>query len=154
MSAQTYYQQVYDLAHSAPTGNQGETSKGDWMPLGVFAVTKPGQQQEDRMIQLAVSKDGVLSGTYYNKAKDGAHPILGMVDKQTHKAAWYFGDDTFGGLVFETSVDNLTEPQSTVMVHFDPGDVGVWQLVRIERPEATEYGQGDQGQTQPEHSLP
>jgi hypothetical protein len=158
--ANDYYKQVYDLAHSAPPVNADNTAQSDWLPLGVFAVTKPGRQDENWMVQLGVNKQGVLTGTYYNQDKDSAHPLLGTVDKQSHKAAWYFADGTENPMVFETSLDNLTEPQSTVMVHFGPGDVGVWQMVRLERPEAAQ-NQSQQGQpgqealpTPPQHELP
>jgi hypothetical protein len=167
MAANEYYQQVYNLAHSAPALSQEEAAKSDWMPLGVFAVTAEGKQDEQRMIQLAVSKQGVLSGTYYNQGNNGAHPLQGMVDQKTHRAAWYFADGTNDQMVFETSIDNLTEPQSTVMVHFAPRSVGVWQIVRLERPEASDrasagptpaQGKAESAQpaqpTQPQQELP
>jgi hypothetical protein len=146
------YTQAYDLAHSAPAVDVKNDAQSDWLPLGVFAVTKPGKQEENWMVQLGVNKQGVLTGTYYNQEKDSAHPLVGMVDKDSHKAAWYFADGTENPMVFETSVDNLTQPQTTVMVHFAPGDMGVWQMVRLERPEATE----NQGQPAPQgnESLP
>jgi hypothetical protein len=154
------YKQAYDLAHSGPAVDAKNAAQSDWLPLGVFAVTKPGKQEENWMVQLGVNKQGVLSGTYYNQEKDSAHPLVGMVDQKTHKAAWYFADGTENPMVFETSVDNLTEPQTTVMVHFAPGDSGVWQMVRLERPEAAQ-NQGQQGQqgqealpTPPQHELP
>jgi hypothetical protein len=154
MAADKYYRQVYDLAHSAPALSQDQAAKMEWMPLGVFAVTSEGQQEEDRMLQLAVNKQGVLSGTYYNKSNNGAHPLVGRVDDQTHKAAWYFADGTNDQIVFETSLDNLTEPQSTMMVHFTPGNVGVRQLVRLERPEASATQGQASGQSEAQPSQP
>jgi hypothetical protein len=156
MAANEYYQQSYNLAHSAPAISPNDASTMEWMPLGVFAVAKEGQQEKDRMLQLAVNKEGVLSGTYYNQSNNSAHPVVGMVDRKTHRAAWYFGDGSNDQMVFETSLDNLTEPQSTVMVHFAPGSVGVWQLVRLEGPDSA---QGAPGQTatepaQPQQALP
>jgi hypothetical protein len=148
-SANNYYRQVYDLAHSAPSIAQDEAAKMEWMPLGVFAVSREGQQDEDRLIQIAVNKQGVLSGTYYNKINNGAHPLVGMVDQKTQRAAWYFADGTYDQMVFETSIHNLTEPQSTIMVHFAPGNVGVWQLVRLERPEESLPQQDGQQQSLP-----
>jgi hypothetical protein len=152
--ANTYYQQVYDLAHSAPELSKDDAAKSDWLPLGVFSLSKEGKKEENWTVQLGVNKQGVLSGTYYNQANDGAHPLVGMVDKTTHKAAWYFADGSSDKMVFETSVDNLTEPQSTVMVHFGPGDAGVWQMVRLERPEASENQQPEALPTPPQHELP
>jgi hypothetical protein len=136
MQANAYYQQVYNLAHSAPASGQNATTSNDWMPLGVFAVAGDGSQQSDRMLQLAVSRQGVLSGTYFNQSNNATFEVRGMVDRDSHKAAWYLADSSNNQLVFETSVDNLTEPQSTMMVHFDPQNAQVWNMVRIERPEA------------------
>jgi hypothetical protein len=128
----------------------------DWQPLGVFAVSSEGQREEDRMLQLAVNRQVVLSGTYYNNANNGAHPLVGMVDQRSHKAAWYFAEGTNDQLVFETSVENLTEPQSTMMVHFAPGSAGIRQLVRLERPEASQAQRQlpAPGQTQPAGPQP
>jgi hypothetical protein len=149
LSADDYYRQSYDLAHSAPANQAAQGSADDWMSLGVFAVTPEGKQERDRMVQLAVSRDGALSGTYYNQTSDKAHPIAGMVDRQTHRAAWYLADGTNDQMVFETSIDNLTEPQSTVMVHFNPGNVGVWQLVRLEQPQGAQPDGSGPQQPQP-----
>jgi hypothetical protein len=154
LPASNYYQQVYDLAHSAPAVSEADAAKSDWLPLGVFAMTKENRKDENWTVQLGVNKQGVLSGTYFNQENDGAHPLVGMVDKETHKAAWYFADGSNNQMVFETSVDNLTEPQSTVMVHFGPGDSGVWQLVRLERPEASENQKPEALPTPPQHELP
>jgi hypothetical protein len=148
LAADAYYQQVFNLAHSGPPISPDDAAKIEWMPLGVFAVTSEGKQEEDRLIQLNVSRQGVLSGVCVNKATDDAYPLQGMVDPKTHRCAWYFADGSNDRMIFETSSDNLTEPQSTVMLHFGPGDVSVWQLVRIERPEAPQLSE-PQGQAEP-----
>jgi len=131
-----YYQQVYDLAHSAPAIDPAQAEGIDWAPLGVFAAARNDSSQE-RTIQLAVNKDGVLAGTYFNPRNDTVHPLTGMVDGHSQRAAWTFADDEHKGIVFETSVFNLTKPESTVMVHYGPAanDTEVWQLVRLEQPE-------------------
>ena len=36
----------------------------DWLPLGVFALTKSGQTKSDVTIQLAVNKQGIIRGNY------------------------------------------------------------------------------------------
>jgi hypothetical protein len=137
-----YYQQVYDLAHSVPNISENEGEKMDWSPLGVFAVARDDRQGEDqdRTIQLAINKDGVISGTYYNNKNDKAHPLTGMVDEHTQRAAWAFADGTQQKAVFETSVFNLTKPESTMMVLYGPSerDTEVWHLVRLERPESSQ----------------
>jgi len=41
------------------------------MPLGTFAVTSNEKDVDpSRMVQLAVSKDGIISGTLYNTPTD------------------------------------------------------------------------------------
>ena len=134
-----YYRQVHDLAHSVPSIDTSEAERMDWRPLGVFAATR-GSEAAHRTMQLAVNKDGVLSGTYYNPQSEHVHPLLGMVDDNTQRAAWAFADGEHPDVVFETSIYNLTEPESTMMVHFGPraADAEVWRLVRLERPEASE----------------
>ncbi|HEX3600665.1 MAG TPA: hypothetical protein VHU84_11020, partial [Lacipirellulaceae bacterium] len=137
-----YYQRIYNLAHSVPPISQGEAEKMDWMPLGVFAVTRGDNvnqrdEADQRSIQLAVNKEGVISGTFYNDKNNQAHPVTGMVDEHNQRAAWAFADGDHPKLVFETSVFNLTKPESTMMVHYGPSsaDTEVWHLVRLEQPE-------------------
>jgi len=146
-----YYQRMYDLAHSVPQIDPGSAEKLDWSPLGVFAVARDNDRNEgdERTMQLAVDKNGVLAGTFFNAQSKQAHPLTGMVDKRTQRAAWSFADGEQPKVVFETSVFNLTKPDTTMMVHFGPnsGDTEVWHLVRIERPEAEDQGsdQNDSG---------
>jgi len=142
-----YYQQVYDLAHSVPTIDPSAAEKMDWAPLGVFAAIPSGDRGNDsRTLQLAVNKNGVLSGTYYNATNGVVHPVAGMVDDRTQRAAWAYADGEHPEIVFETSIFNLTKSESTMMVHFGPSadETEVWQLVRLERPEALPQPQGQQ----------
>ena len=136
-----YYQDIYNLAHSVPNISQEEAEKMDWKPLGVFALVRQNesQSQSQRVLQLAVNKDGVLTGTYYNRESNQAHPVSGMVDERTQRAAWAFADGEQKDVVFETAFYNLTRDNSTMMVHFGPqtGDTEVWHLVRLEQPENT-----------------
>jgi hypothetical protein len=142
-----YYQVVYDLAHSVPKIDPSDAERMDWAPLGVFAAIPPGDRGDDsRTLQLAVNKNGVISGTYHN-AKDGVvHPVAGMVDDRTQRAAWAYADGEQPEIIFETSIFNLTKAESTMMVHFGPqaADTEVWQLVRLERPEALPQPQARQ----------
>jgi len=133
-----YYQRIYNLAHSVPQIDQATAEKMDWSPLGVFDVVRDNDRDSDqRSMQLAVNKEGVLSGTYYNSQRGQVHPLTGMVDAHTQRAAWAFADGEHPKTVFETSVYNLTKPESTMMVHFGAGsrDAEVWHLVRLEQPQ-------------------
>jgi hypothetical protein len=119
----------------------------DWAPLGVFAVTRIDSdslsESEQRTIQLAVNKEGVITGTYFNPQNNHVHPLSGMVDTRSQRAAWAFADGEHPKVVFETSIFNLTEPDSTMMVHFgeQASDAEVWHLVRLEQPEGESVSQ-------------
>ena len=65
-----------------------DESKVEWMPLGVFAVTEEDATDTGMMVQLAVSKEGIIAGTFYNEITDTSRPVEGMVDRETQRAAW------------------------------------------------------------------
>ena len=63
-----YAQQAEAIATSVP---EAAPAAEDWMPLGVFAVTSDGQPtgvEPTMYLQLAVSKQGVINGTFQNTA--------------------------------------------------------------------------------------
>jgi hypothetical protein len=130
-----YYQYVYDLAHQVPPPDSEEAKKLEWMPLGVFAVSKENATDGHQLLQLAVSKDGIISGTYFNQDTKATHPIQGRVDRETQVAAWAFADGTSPKLVMETSINNLTQPEASMLVHFGPRNTETWQVVRLQSPE-------------------
>src|SRR4029079_15728902 len=64
-----YTKQAEAIAASAPAP---KPDKADWMPIGVFAMTADGEPtgvDPNFFLQLAVSKQGVLSGTLQNIAE-------------------------------------------------------------------------------------
>lgn len=161
MTADDYYQQVYDLAHDIPNVDQATAEQMDWSPLGVFALMGQNESQGSRLLQLAINRDGILSGTYYNQQSGTAHPVAGRVDKRTQRAAWAFADGQNEEVVFETSLYSLTASDSSMMVHFGPGAdaAEVWRMVRLEQPNSTATGtlptpSQPLPQSQPTHALP
>ena len=80
-SAEEYTQQAEEIAASAP---EVAPDKAEWMPLGVFALTPDGQASgpdPTLFLQLAISKEGIISGTLNNTATDKTQTIEGMADK-------------------------------------------------------------------------
>jgi len=148
-----YYQRIFDLAHSVPQIDEQAAQQMDWAPLGVFAMTRGNEDQSStrKTMQVAVNRDGVLSGTYYNTENGHVHPLAGMVDKRNQRTAWAFADGEHPQIVFETSIFNLTKPESTIMVHFGPAanQSEVWHIVRLERPEASGASGGSQPAANP-----
>ena len=129
-SAEEYTTQATEIA---TTGLKAEVSeKEEWVSLGVFGMVQGDEKDANKIFQLAVNKDGVIRGTYYDALSDTESPVSGSVEKRTQRAAWIVGDhkDT----VYETGIGNLTEPETTLLVHFGKDRTQQWTLVRLEPP--------------------
>jgi hypothetical protein len=133
-TADEFAQSAAALATVLPPASDEEAAKAEWMPLGTFAVAADKKDVDpSRAIQLAVSKDGVISGTLYNTQSDQAHTVQGQVDKETQRVAFRVGESD--NLVAETGLYNLTQSESPVLVHFGAEKVETYLLVRLEQPE-------------------
>ena len=132
-TAEQYYEQASGIADSVPEVDEGKT---EWMPLGVFVLTQPDANASNMVLQLAVSKEGIIAGTFYNETTDETHPVEGMVDKKTQRAVWRLTDGTNPDLVMETGIYNLAKDETTALVHFGSEQTQEWLMVRLEEPEA------------------
>ena len=138
-SAEKYYEDVAEQAASAPEINEEKAKEVEWLPLGVFALSSEGVNASHMYLQLAVTKEGVISGTFYNETTGAVHPVEGVVDRKTQRAVWRAADGTNKDIVMETGIYNLTQDQTDVLVHFGPEKSQTWRLVRLkesERPSA------------------
>lgn len=134
-SPEQYYQDTSKLAASVPEVTDAQAEGMEWMPLGVFAVTHGDVNDTNMLLQLAVNKEGVIAGTFYNESTEAGHPVEGMVDRKTQRAAWKTADGTNDNVVMETGIYNLTQDEVSVLVHFGPDTTQTWTLVRVEQPE-------------------
>jgi hypothetical protein len=137
-TAEQYAEQAASLAQ---TGAQQLASTDatpmEWLPLGVFALsTGAAEASPTRMFQLAVSKEGVINGTFYNTDTDETLPILGAVDPKTQRASWYVGDNRH--TVAETGIYNLTLDEAPVLIHFGTDRTEEYLLVRLDPPPESE----------------
>ena len=140
--APVYYERTIVLAESAPEIAPEAAAQVEWLPLGVFAVSRDSVVDHNLLVQLAVTKDGVIGGTVLNQATGENFDISGNVDKNSQRAAWTYVDETGRKVAMETSVFNLTQPESTALLHNGPEDMQVVQLVRLEEPDADAAGVG------------
>ncbi len=131
-TGEEYAQQAIDLADSA--GDAPATDDVEWLPLGVFAMTRDKDSAANMIIQLAVNKQGAISGSYHNESTEKGATIQGAVDKKTQRAAWSFGDKK--SPVMETGVANLTKDETVALVHFGTEKTQEWFLVRQTQPDA------------------
>lgn len=135
-TAEEYYQQADTLAAGAP---DSMTQQGDeWLPLGVFALSQDNVPDSHVVLQLAVNKEGVISGTYYNSVTDTVRPVKGRVDQKSQRAAWTFADGTNTDIIMETGIYNLTLDQTQALVHFGKDNTQQWLMVRLPQPDAQE----------------
>ena len=127
-------QYAEQAATIADTGKQAEApAEDEWMPLGVFAMVQGEETNSSNIFQMAVNKAGVLRGNYYNALTDKAEPLYGSVDKKTQRAAWTVGDKKTP--IYEAGIINLTQEQTTMMVHYGKDKSQQFTLFRIEKPE-------------------
>lgn len=104
----------------------------NWLPLGVFAITQDGTglTTPNMFVQLALAKDGTISGTYYNSTTNTTYPVTGIVDQSTQSAIFKAANSP-NSPVMQTGIYNLTQDQSPVLIHFNTGQNQNWLLVRI-----------------------
>jgi hypothetical protein len=131
-TADAYADQAEAIASSAQAANPQD---GEWMTLGVFAVTQDGPASGSDptiFVQLAVSKTGVINGLVTNTATSETQSLQGAVDKTSQRAAWQMTGKQFP--VMETGIFNLTQDSAPALVHFADGQTQQWLLVRLEEP--------------------
>jgi hypothetical protein len=134
-TAEQYYSQADEIAASGQ-----QTQNEEWLPLGVFAViAEPTQTQTDKVVQLAMNKEGVIRGNLQDSLTDKVVPVVGAVDKQTQRVALKLeGNDS---VVVETGLYDLTNDEVPLLVHFGPDRQEARTLIRLKQPD-------DQGQQQ------
>jgi hypothetical protein len=128
-SAEQYYQEAGQIADA---GQQAKDE--EWLPLGVFAViAEEGQTQTDKVVQLAVNKDGAIRVNFQDFLADKATTVVGAVDKKTQRVA--MRPEGNSSVVVETGLYNLTNDEVPVLVHFGPDRVESRTLIRLQQPE-------------------
>ena len=110
-TTQQYYEQASALAQSGAAAEA--PSDGDWLPLGVFALTKADEKNSIVTIQLAVNKQGVIRGNYTDTKTEKTMAVQGAVDKQTQRVAFTVGDNKSN--LIETGLYNLTKDEAPAL---------------------------------------
>jgi hypothetical protein len=118
-----------EAAVLARTGANNPLSGAQFLTLGVFTLAPAGQQEATAMIHLAVTKGGVLRGTFADLKTDQDQNIHGSVDKQTGRVAWTVGPE--GRDVFETSIQDLTQQSGPLTIHNNNGQTSEWTIAHF-----------------------
>jgi hypothetical protein len=127
-----FYQQAQQLAQVPTVQNYTPSNTDSWQPLGVFSLVQGNQTDSTMVMQLAINKQGIVKGNYYNQITGENSQISGSLDKKTQRVAWSLG--TNGNTVFDTSLNNLTKEESPVLVHYGAGNTQKMALVRLNQP--------------------
>ena len=131
--AEEYAAQAEQIAESVP--EVADPDAMEWLPLGVFALTQDGATSVPNMfLQLAVSKEGIIAGTYQNKTTGQTESLEGMIDQTSQRAAWTIVEKNTP--IMETGIANLTENETQVLVHFADGQTQTWLMLHVENPNA------------------
>jgi len=131
-TTEQFFEQASTIAAAVP--EVADPAAVEWMPLGVFAIAEQDATDTGMVLQLAVSKEGIIAGTFYNQTLNVERPVEGTVDRTTQRAAWRFSDGQNTEIIMETGIVNLTEDESTALVHFGPDKAQIWMMIRLQEP--------------------
>ncbi|MBN1851486.1 MAG: hypothetical protein JW829_02135 [Pirellulales bacterium] len=136
-TATEYAQSAAELATVDSQQAQATPADEDWLALGTFAVvTSEKETEPSRILQLAVDRQGIISGTMHNNSTNQSYVVQGRVDKETQRVAFTIGDKS--DVVMETGLYNLTQAQTPVLVHYGTDRTENYLLVQLDPPEETE----------------
>lgn len=130
--AEEYAAQAEEIVESAP--EVAEPDNMEWLPLGVFALAENASADAapNMFLQLAVSKEGIVAGTYNNKSTDEVKSVEGMVDIESGRAAWTIAGRSTP--IMETTLQSLTQNETNALIHFSDGTTQEWLMLHLEKP--------------------
>ena len=154
-TAAEYADSAAELAEVDPAAIQA-TAPEDWMALGTFSMAVADNEVDPaRVMQLAVNKEGMVSGTIHNRLSGNTYTVQGRVDKDTQRLAFTIGDDR--NTVIETGIFNLTQDQTPVLCHFNGSQTQTYLLARLPAetpPDAPANPQADAPSDRPATTPP
>jgi hypothetical protein len=129
-SVEQYAEQATTFADA---GRDAKPDKDEeFQPLGVFGLIQGDEKVAQNIFQLAVNKAGVVRGNYYDALSDNNLPVYGSIDPKSQRVCWSIGDKKT--IVYEAGLNNLTQEQTTVLVHYGKDRTQQMALVRLEEP--------------------
>ncbi|MEZ6047509.1 MAG: hypothetical protein R3C11_18405 [Planctomycetaceae bacterium] len=131
-TTEEYAEQAQEIAAARP---ETAPENIEWMPLGMYVVKTSADTPSQMILQLSVSQEGYLIGTWFNQTTESAIPIEGSVNKSTQRAAWKLADGV-SPMVMETGLYDLTQNETVVLVHFGTERTEEWLLVRLTNGES------------------
>ncbi len=118
-----------------------EADKLEWLPLGVFALCKSQAGDPTMFLQLAITREGIVAGSFANTTNNENLSVQGGADRESTRLAITIGDQD--DVVVETGLYNVTEQQSSAVVHYQDGTRENWLLVKMPDPQGEQDQQGN-----------
>jgi len=129
-TAEQYTEQATTFADRGRDANPA--ANDEWQSLGVFGMVQGDEKTAQHIFQLALNNTGVVRGNYYDAIADNTLPVYGSVDRKSQRVAWSIGDKK--NVVFESGLNNLTQDQTTLLVHYGKDRTQQMALVRLDEP--------------------
>lgn len=109
-----------------------EADQLEWLPLGVFALCKSDQGDPTMFLQLAISREGIIAGSFANTTNNENLSVQGGADRESSRLAITIGDQD--DVVVETGLYNIIDQQSSALIHYQNGTRENWLLVKMPDP--------------------
>jgi hypothetical protein len=132
VTADEYYGQAWELAHSADTSVETlkSESEDDWLSLGTFAVYEEETEEDTGLLlQLAANKSGYILGNIFDEEADKVWTVSGAVEPETQRVALRLDGDE--EMVYECGLWNLTQDTAPMLVHVGAEEQTNWTLIRL-----------------------
>lgn len=110
-----------------------EKPDGEWLPLGVWALTQQEDGDATMFFQLSSNKDGLIGGAYKNVMTGDEQPVVGQIDFEGQRLAWHIGEQE--SPVYEAGLAGFENDVAAAFVHFGEDLTQEWLLVRMPSPE-------------------
>jgi hypothetical protein len=132
-TVQQYADQATSIASQGQASDPPSTE--DWKPLGVFALVQGDEKTSNYIFELAVNKNGIIRGNYYDGVLDTTTDVYGSIDKKSKLAAWTIGKKK--DRVFEAGLYNLTQAECPCLLHVGSQSTSQMLLVRMQQPSSS-----------------
>jgi len=132
-AANTYVPSEAYYPSNVDTDQNTQSENDFWMPLGVFTIIADGQNESmsHLFLQLALGRDGTISGVLYDANLDKTYEVAGAVDKITQKAIWKISSGQHSPII-EAGIYNLTQEEIPVKIYVPGGSKQDRLLIRLE----------------------
>ena len=113
-----------------------QADKLEWLLLGVYALCNSEDGDPTMFLQLAISREGIVAGPFANTTNNENLSVQGGANRESTRLAVTIGD--VDDVVIETGLYNLTEEQTSALIHYQNGTRENWLLVKMPDPQGNQ----------------